>query len=150
MRARPTGHQDKITKQALTQKSSHIPPTFLSLLNIEKAVEYSRQELALRPDFCLRDIFNLLDEGHKGALSYDDFYELMVILQVRPTIIDDIRNLFKTYDLDEDGWLTYSEFGQMLCPRDPDHRRILRKRGPKKNIKGARFTIRSVRILFIT
>ena len=100
-------------------------------MNIEKAMESSRRELSLRPDFCIRDVFKLLDTSKRGKLNFIDFKEMFKVLKVRVSDFNKIRTLFDLYDLDTDGLLSYAEFSQFVCPRHKDYWKLLRGREPR-------------------
>ena len=118
-----------------------IAPIFHSFMNIERTVEFSRRQLSVRPDFNVKDLFYVLDSGKKKYLSCRNFQVLLKELKMTTKITKEcVRELFDFYDLDEDRCFSFSEFAQLLCPRDPDHRRLLKNRRPKKNLKTVKVT----------
>ena len=114
-------------------------------MNAEKAMETSRRELAIRPDFCLRDLFNILDSRCQRKLSFHCLTEMLNQLNFKIDDQDLVMRVFQLYDLDKDGYLNYAEFAQLICPRHQDYLRKLRGRVPRI-ISGSNIHIASVGI----
>ena len=112
-------------------------------MNSEKAMESSRRELAQREDFCIRDLFNILDIGNKRRLSYHCLSKLLNQLNFKINDPNLVQKIFKLYDLDNDGLLNFTEFAQMICPRHTEFLKQLRERVPK-TLPGCPYTINNV------
>mmetsp|Transcript_12311 Transcript_12311/g.8957 ORF Transcript_12311/g.8957 Transcript_12311/m.8957 type:complete len:158 (+) Transcript_12311:318-791(+) len=65
------------------------------------------------------DVFKLFDRENRGSISLGDLREAFetIVREPLPTIKDDIYLIFKRYDRDQDGKISFAEFTNLLVPR---------------------------------
>lgn len=98
-----------------------------------KVLEEKRVSLSTRFDFCLTELFSLMDYGRTGLLSLADLkrfsYENGCGL-----VQEDLCILIDRFDKDRDGLLTFGEFSDIFLPScNPEYRRTMQER-PSRNI----------------
>jgi Ca2+-binding EF-hand superfamily protein len=84
-------------------------------------------DLALRPDFTLTDCFRLFDRFDRGVIAASELEDALEIVGIRP-IRDEVYLLVRRYAALGDSQLRYSDFIDMMSPRDQEYRRILSNR----------------------
>ena len=108
----------------------------------ERELEAIKVELVKRPDFNLIDFFKLLDWRSQGALSpsdilqslkaYLDFSKRLGDWQSETTVNTKQQHMFfllyRRYDLNLDSFLDFTEFCQMIMPRNTDLAAIIANR----------------------
>ncbi len=82
---------------------------FKELINLEREVEFVKQDLALRPDFNLMDAFRLFDNRAKGIITVKEFENIFRAFDLYPEK-SDLYLLIKRLDRDGDGKLKYGFF----------------------------------------
>ena len=98
------------------------------LISTELKSESIKESLSIKPDVRLKDIFSSLDTSFRGYITSQDFKDT---LQSKLDIfakIEDIKLLFKTYDIDLDSKLNYPEFCNMLFPKKNEYAILLKER----------------------
>lgn len=100
-----------------------IVKVFIDQIFLEKEIEKFKSEFANISDFSCMEVFKLFDRHAKGYLALTDFKDSMRHLiqdsqYAQAPSTDDIYLIFKRYDRDQDGKLSYTEFCQMLIPKD--------------------------------
>lgn len=93
-----------------------VVPIFVDIINTEKSLESSKQELALRPDYSLKDNFFLLDMNQRGGITLQEFRSFIHFLRISLKEKSLITHLFEKYDLDGDKLISLQEFTLMLTP----------------------------------
>lgn len=95
-----------------------------------KCLEDKRTNLALRYDFCLTELFAMIDYAKTGLLSLSDWQRF-----VRENSLtlnsDDLVILIERFDKSRDGLLTFSEFSDIWLPTANDYRRMMQERKEK-------------------
>ncbi|KAL4441552.1 hypothetical protein ABPG74_021484 [Tetrahymena malaccensis] len=100
---------------------------FLDIIQTEKKSERSRQDLALRPDFKLGDIYKILDKTQKGFISSLNLEDFLKKINIQ-TSINDIYLLMRRYDLDNDGQLRFTDIAEAITPKQSEYAKLLNKR----------------------
>jgi len=77
---------------------------FKELINLEREVEFAKQDLALRSDFNLMDSFRLFDKKGKGLITVREFENVFHEFDLYPAK-EDLYLLIKRLDKDGDGKL---------------------------------------------
>lgn len=77
---------------------------FKEIVNLEREVEFAKQDLALRSDFNLFDAFRIFDRKGKGNITVKEFENVFEELEMYPAK-EDIYLLIKRLDKDGDGKL---------------------------------------------
>lgn len=115
-------------------------PIFVDIINSEKALESSKQELALRPDYSLKDNFYLLDVKNRGGINFQEFREFISFLGISMKEKSHVSHLFEKYDRDGDNLLCLEEFSKMLIPLKKEYALLIDCRSSRaENNKSARF-----------
>ena len=89
---------------------------FIDQIYLEKEIEKFKSEFAHASDFSCMEAFKLFDKNAKGSLTLSDFKDAFRSLLVENNSYqaipstDDIYLIFKRYDRDNDGKLSYTEF----------------------------------------
>ncbi len=93
---------------------------------LERELESSKIELALKPDFNLLDGFKLLDTQGKGFLTSSELIntlkESLGQIEIRR---EDMYLFFRRYDNDSDGKFTYSDFCHAFTPLSKEYATLL-------------------------
>lgn len=92
-----------------------------------KLLEEKRVNLALRYDFCLTEMFSMVDYGQSGYVSLADWqkfaYENSMALDS-----EDLCVIIDRYDRDRDGLLSFSEFCDLFLPNATEYRKTMQER----------------------
>jgi len=83
-------------------------------IELLQRVEELKEDLSIRNDFGLVDVFNLIDEGKTGAITFDALYKFMKN-NINSTQ-DDVIAIFCRFDKDKDQKLNYTEFNAIIQP----------------------------------
>ncbi len=73
-----------------------------SIVALERELEMARQDLALRPDFNLLDMFRWLDQMGKGLITSLEIRRFLIKQGFTPRK-EELYLLMKKYDYDNDG-----------------------------------------------
>ena len=87
-----------------TANSTNLAYFLSDIINNEIATEKIKEELCLKVDASLEDIFSLFDIRRVGHISILDFKDTLLDLNLYPNM-DDIKLLYKRFDKDMDGKL---------------------------------------------
>lgn len=92
-----------------------------------KVLEEKRTNLAMRYDFCLTDIFAMVDFNRSGVITIEDLrrfsYDNSLALDS-----GDLRVIIDRFDKDRDGRLSFSEFSDLWLPKSNENRRMMQER----------------------
>lgn len=88
------------------------------IINNEIFSEELRQKLEKRPSFDAYEAFKTLDKYDSGFVSMNEFRDLLQSHGVYASN-NDLLNLVKRYDKNQDGKVSYSDFVQELTPKSP-------------------------------
>ena len=83
-------------------------------IELLQRVEELKEDLSIRHDFGLVDIFNVIDVERKGAITFDSLYKFMK--NNIDSSKDDVEAIFSRFDKDKDQKLNYSEFAAIVQP----------------------------------
>ena len=87
------------------------------IIFLEREIESSKIELALKSDFNIIDAFKMLDIRGAGAISQEDMkMGLCHNLNFSSFDSDDIYMLFRRFDAQNVGHLTYQDFNRLVLP----------------------------------
>lgn len=87
-----------------TANSTNLAYFLSDIINNEIAIEKIKEELCLKVDASLEDIFSLFDIRGVGHISILDFKDTLLDLNLYPNM-DEIKLLYKRFDKDMDGKL---------------------------------------------
>lgn len=113
---------------------------FTEIIRDKENLEFARQELALKPDFNLKDLFNCFDESNQDALSLSEFSRI-----VRKLGLKESRNstavtvVFENFDKDQDSLVNFEEFGNIFMPNQNEYKILMNCRVQKDVQKGSNF-----------
>ena len=100
-----------------------------SLMNYEGEIERMKQDLALRPDFNIVDLFVFFDEEQKGFCSLEEFQEtlrkLELFVQEKEALL-----LIKRLDKGGSGTMKFADFTYAFTPNLSDYLDLLNQRKP--------------------
>lgn len=91
---------------------------FNTLFQTESIVEGIRQRLNKRPLFDIYDAFKALDTNDNGFITIDEFKEVLLDHGLFATE-NELLNLIKRFDKNQDGKVSYSEFVNEITPKSP-------------------------------
>ncbi|CAG9322701.1 unnamed protein product [Blepharisma stoltei] len=124
------------TRSSMSRESTsdyditELAKTFGEQITLDKELENMRQELALRADFTIADAFRMLEsptsKGHISELQLDSELRSLNVYSRQ----NELYLLFRHYDKDCDGKLTYSDLCDMLTPRQSEYSKLLNSRAP--------------------
>ena len=103
---------------------------FLSKLMLaENKIESAKVNLALNPDFNCEDAFRIFELNGRGFINQCDLKCGLNLLGIYPTD-HEVRLLMKRFDLQNQGFLNYADFFDMLVPYEKDYRNMVENRLP--------------------
>jgi len=103
--------------------------TLKQFIVLDKDLEISKQDAALKSDFNLLDFFRTFDTISRTSISCKDFEVGMVKYGVYPNK-EDLALLFKKMDVDDDGLLRFSDFAETFTPKQKEYSNLLHNRTP--------------------
>ena len=103
---------------------------FLSKLMLaENKIEAAKVNLALNSDFNCEDAFRIFELNGRGFINQCDLKCGLNLLGIYPTD-HEVRLLMKRFDLQNQGFLNYADFFDMLVPYEKDYRNMVENRLP--------------------
>lgn len=136
---KPKQNQESFKKK-LTKKPNKINSIqkfarfLMQQIMLEKELEEKRKELALRLDFSIGKLFNLIDSSGKGSVSLKEFEASLTALGIIPEL-NQCHLLFRQYDRDHDNQLTYWDFFEIFNPRKTEYADLMLARVNSKEHK---------------
>jgi Ca2+-binding EF-hand superfamily protein len=99
------------------------------LMLAEDKIESAKVNLALCPDFNCEDAFRIFELNGRGFINQCDLKCGLNLLGIYPTD-HEVRLLMKRFDLQNNGYLNYADFFDMLVPYEKDYRNMVENRLP--------------------
>ena len=100
-----------------------------SVINFEGELERMKQDLALRPDFNLVDLFVFFDADQKGHCNLEEFQEtlrkLELFVQEKEALL-----FIKRFDRGSSGMIKFADFTCAFTPILSDYLDLLNQRKP--------------------
>lgn len=122
----------EINKYGASKYVSYEEELFLNyikdLIAIESALEANKNEISIKSDFNMEDAFTIFEKYSKGFISESDFKERLNSYFGLFPLSEEISVLFKRYDNEDIGSLSYGDFFNMLAPVTFDFRRLIESR----------------------
>jgi len=123
-------YQPKETKSYLPL--SYEEEVFLNylkeLLLTENKLESNKNEVSLKSDFNMEDVFSIFEKYNKGFISEFDFKDGLNSYFGLFPLPDEVAVLFKRYDNERNLSLSYGDFFNMLAPVNSEFRRLVEDR----------------------
>lgn len=95
----------------------------------EREVESAKIELALKSDFNLADCFRMFDVKSSGLVTEHDFADaLSGNLNFHDFSADDVFLLFRRYDRQAQGFLTFTDFSKAVLPFSREYANLITDR----------------------
>ena len=120
--------------------------TLKQFVLLDKDLEVAKQDLALRPDFNILDFFRTFDEEDSGALGSAEVEAGMRRYGIYPNR-EELYLFVRRFDKDNDGKLRFSDFAEMVTPKQQEYAALLNNRAPSKSAKVE--TISEVKRVFL-
>lgn len=97
---------------------------------IERDTESQKIDLALKSDFNLIDAFRVFDVNSRGYVTQQDLVDgLQLNLDYGDNISpNDIALVFKRYDRDQQGRLTFNQFSELMLPFSQEFANLVTQR----------------------
>lgn len=89
-----------------------------------KLLEDKKVGLALRYDFCLHELFGMMDINNSGWVSLTEFERFSLEFGVALSM-EDLSIIIDRYDKDRDGHLNFVEFSEIFLPKSSEYRRTM-------------------------
>lgn len=105
----------------------NLAKTLYEMLQTDINLELHKQQLALKTDFSMHDVWAMFDLQAAGYISRAQFEEVYLLYGLR-TLTDEIKLAFQYYDRDKDQLLSKEEFVSMIAPRDERYKDVVMKR----------------------
>jgi Ca2+-binding EF-hand superfamily protein len=114
-------------------KTNQMPNEFASIikeqLRIESQLEKNKAALLSQADFNLMDAFRMIDNQDKCFVTLYEFKEALKRLGV-PSNDLSVEMLYKRYNKDCNGKFQFSDFCEMMLPKEASSLNIIYKRSP--------------------
>lgn len=115
-------------KKAITfngTANERVGKMMLEYIEIGKKVESGKQELALRPDYNIKDHFRCIDKNLKGFITLNEFVQFFKNLKITSEKTRGISRLFESYQNDRDERMSMTEFTDMMSPFQKEYKVLL-------------------------
>jgi len=110
-------------------EQAEVAKTLKDFIFLERELESARIELALKPDFNLLDAFRMIDFQGKGFILRLELLDaLRSVLRMPEITNEDCLLLFKRYDQNNDGKLSFKEFCNAVTPLSKEYAQLLSSR----------------------
>ena len=100
------------------------------LMEVEARIEDAKISLAINPDFNCEDAFRLFESNDKGFLTKEDIKNGLNLLGIYPTG-KKLKLLMKRFDLQNNGYINYADFFDMVVPFEKNYRQRVENRPPR-------------------
>ena len=110
------------------------------LIKSEKEIEFSKRDLMRQPDFNGEDAFRLFEKEGTGVVTKDDLIFGLKLLGINPTN-NQITIILNKYDLEENGFLNYDDFFDMVVSFNDEDRKKVEKRKSNRKIKNRKIEL---------
>ena len=110
------------------------------LIKSEKEIEFAKRDLMRQPDFNGEDAFRLFEKQGTGVVTKDDLIFGLKLLGIKPTN-NQITIIFNKYDLEENGFLDYDDFFDMVISFKDEDRKKEDKRKSNRKIKNRKIEL---------
>ena len=94
---------------------------------MENIIETLKQDLAIKNDVTLSQIYKIFDVAESGMIGVSDMVEALHNLHITP-LKDEAYLLFSRLDRDGDGQLKYSDICESILPKQTEYAQILANR----------------------
>ena len=98
------------------------------LIQQEKELDRYREAICFRADFTIKAVFSLFDKKKRQTVSDLEFERGLREFNIK-TSANNIFLIYRHYDCNNDGLLTFSNFLEILSPRSQVHKNLLNNRG---------------------
>ena len=118
------------SRKEIQSSTKQLVNAFREQIAFDKELETIRQELALRSDFTIPDLYKFFSAGKKlvSQLKLEKGFRRLKVFST-PYELD---LLFKHYDRDQDKQLNKSDFQDILDPRMPKYSQVLNTKRPSQ------------------
>jgi len=96
-------------------------------VKIENALEQSKQELALKPDFNLCDHFRIFDQNQNAYITTSDLERGLRFFNVYPSR-EELYLFYRNLDNDNDGRLKFMDLSEAFLPKLEEYNVIMANR----------------------
>jgi Ca2+-binding EF-hand superfamily protein len=128
LRSRSPGRAEKLSPLKEFEEEQ-LAKALRENIELDKELEQAKNKLALQEDFNLFDAFRFFDLTEKGFITRLELRESINDFEVFPST-NELGLIMKKYNKDDDGLLKYSEFCEILKPKDAGYASILTGRKP--------------------
>lgn len=98
------------------------------LLSVESSLENNKNEVALKSDYNMEDVFSIFEKYNKGHVTEFDLKDGLNSYFGLFPLLEEISALYKRYDCERLGALSYGDFFNMCAPVCLDYRRLVENR----------------------
>jgi len=98
------------------------------LITLENSVEANKHEVSLKSDFNMEDVFSIFEKYNRGFVSEFDMKDWLNCYFWLFPLLEELSVLFKRYDTEKNGSLSYWDFFNMLAPVAQEYRRLVEER----------------------
>lgn len=109
------------------EKSTFLSNFLNDLVVCEGAIEKQKQEFAIKGDLGVNDLFGLFDIRGLGYISIFDFKNTLLDLGIFLSL-DEIKLLFRRFDKDLDGKLSYNELSEIFLPQKDEYASLINQK----------------------
>ena len=122
--------KEKIVNEYKNYEKNKFNDFLRKLMEIESRIEDAKISLAINPDFNCEDAFRLFESNDKGFLDKTDIKNGLNLLCIFPTN-KELDLLMKRFDLQNNGYLNFADFFDMVVPFEKSYRERVENRCPQ-------------------
>eukprot|EP01022_Parablepharisma_sp_SALTPOND_P026574 TRINITY_DN64418_c1_g1_i1.p1 TRINITY_DN64418_c1_g1~~TRINITY_DN64418_c1_g1_i1.p1 ORF type:complete len:513 (-),score=64.72 TRINITY_DN64418_c1_g1_i1:2059-3597(-) len=138
--------KEPVDPKLLKSRQESLARIFKNQLSIDKSTEEARERVCIKLDYNIKDAFNFFDLQGRDSVSLFELRKGLERLGIYRNT-EELLNVMKRYDLDQNGSLSYEEFENMVTPQKEHYSNLLEKRVPKDK-PGEMVFMTETRILF--
>jgi len=117
-------NDDVIMRNDLT---AYLVRFFNDLIQFETKLESVKENFSLHPDVVINELYKYFDLNLYGYIGILDFKDGLKALDIF-TSLEEVKLVYKRYDVDQDGKISFNEFSNMISPKKYEYSKLIQRR----------------------